>query len=67
MKPNRITIFFVGSATVEPHTKAYNDAVSATIVEGWLVVDNGNGDVDYFPPHIIDHVESRPKYYDRGS
>lgn len=63
MKPNRVTIFFMQ----EGKTKTYNDAVAANVVHGWLVVDNGNGDVDYFPSHIIDHVESRPKYYDRGS
>jgi hypothetical protein len=63
MKPNRVTVYFVGSET----PCIYNDAVKATIVEGWLVVDNGHGDIDYFPSHMIDHCESRPKDYDRGS
>jgi hypothetical protein len=67
MKPNRVTVFFSRSDTTQPYTKTYNDAVSANIVEGWLVVDSGNGDIDYFPPHMIDHCESRPKDYDRGS
>lgn len=67
MRPNRVTVFFAGTKTTQPFSKVYHDAVSAQVVHGWLVVDNGDGEMDYFPSHIIDHVESRPKYYDRGS
>ena len=63
MTPNRVTIFFIN----EGGTKTYNEAKAVTIVDGWLVVDNGHGDIDYFPSHTILRAESRPKYYDRGS